>query len=404
MSTQSPTELTRLLEENASLRARLEEAEDALHAIHNGEVDALVIATPAGPQVFTLQGLDAESNRLRGEMLAQVGDAVIAVDDDQRVTFINAAAATLYSITMSQALGHPLSEIFTTLWLTPGNEAMAASELEQTGHWRGESRHTKRSGETIDVESAVSHLQADNGTPLGQLAVIRDITERKRAEEALAESRQHLQLSLREKELLLLEIHHRVKNNLLVVGSLLRLQSTTTEDRRAKAAMMSMRNRVHSMALIHESLYRSDNLAAVDIAAYANKLCSQLLSALAITDGAVKLRLDIALMCLEIDRAIPFGLLVNELVSNALKHAFPKGRSGEVLVSLQPLAEAQGWRLRVADNGVGLPPDFDLMQTTSMGLKLVADLTRQLGGKLEISIGPETVFQIEAREDVVLEP
>ena len=167
MSAQSPTELTLLVAENAGLRARLEEAEDALHAIRDGEIDALVIATPAGPQVFTLQGLDAESNRLRGEMLAQVGDAVIAADDDQRVTFINAAAAMLYGVTMSQALGRPLAEVFTLLWPTPADEALAAGTLEQTGHWRGECRHVKHSGETMDVESSVRLLQAQNGTPPG---------------------------------------------------------------------------------------------------------------------------------------------------------------------------------------------------------------------------------------------
>ncbi|MEI6673837.1 MAG: histidine kinase dimerization/phosphoacceptor domain -containing protein [Verrucomicrobiota bacterium] len=398
MITQSSTELSRLLAENAGLRARLEEAEDALHAIRDGEVDALVIATPAGPQVFTLQGLDAESNRLRGEMLAQVGDAVIAADDDQRVTFINAAAAKLYDVTMSQALGRPLAEVFTPLWPTPADEALAASTLEQTGHWRGESRHVKRSGETIDVESSVKLLQAENGSPLGQLAVIRDITPRKRAEESLLDSRQHLETSLHEKELLLKEIHHRVKNNLLVVACLLRLQSTTTEDPHAKAAMMDVRGRVISMALIHESLYRSDNLAAVDISAYVNSLCSQLMRALVTASGVIRLRLDLMPVCLEIDKAIPFGLLVNELVSNALKHAFPNGRSGELRVELQSLAEAPGWRLRVADNGIGLPPDFDLQQTPSLGLKLVSDLTRQLGGKLKIGSGPETVFEIEVRE------
>ena len=398
MSTQSSTEPTRLLAENAELRARLEEAEDALHAIRDGEVDALVIATAAGPQVFTLQGLDAESNRLRGEMLAQVGDAVIAVDDDQRVTFINAAAATLYGITMSQALGSPLAEVFTTLWPNPADEATAACELEQTGHWRGESRHVKRSGETIAVESSVRRLQAQNGTPPGQLAVIRDITKRKRAEESLLESRQRLEISVHEKEVLLKEVHHRVKNNMQIIDSLLRLQANAIENPAAKTAMLNMQCRIRSMGLIHESLYRSDNLAAVDIAAYLNSLCSQLMRALVSTPGAIQLRLDLAPVHLAIDKAIPCGLLVNELVSNALKHAFPDGRSGVLRVDLQPLAHATGWRLRVSDDGVGLPPDFDLRRTTSLGLKLVTDLAHQLGGKLKISSGPEAVFEIEVRE------
>jgi len=187
MAVRSSTELT-LLAENAELRARLEEAEEALRAIRSGEVDALVIDAASGPRVFTLQGLDAESNRLRGEMLAQVSDVVIAVDGKQRVTFLNAAAAILYGVTSSEALGRPLAEIFNTLWTNPGDEAVAAAALHQTGHWRGENRHVKRSGETIDVESSVTRLPTENGTPAGELAVIRDITGYKRTEQILRES------------------------------------------------------------------------------------------------------------------------------------------------------------------------------------------------------------------------
>jgi PAS domain S-box-containing protein len=214
-----------------------------------------------------------------------------------------------------------------------------------------------------------------------------DITERKQAEAAV-------QMALREKEALLREIHHRVKNNLQVITSLLRLQSRQVENIIAKAALLDMVHRIHSMAMIHEHLYRSDDLGAVDLAAYLRSLCTQLCRALVVTPGAVRLVLDLSPMRLGIDQAIPCGLLVNELVSNAFKHAYPAGRTGEVRVSLQPVADGPAWRLCVADDGVGLPAGFDVKQLTSLGLQLVTDLTRQIGGTLEIGTGPGAQFAV----------
>ncbi|MEI7945420.1 MAG: histidine kinase dimerization/phosphoacceptor domain -containing protein [bacterium] len=204
-----------------------------------------------------------------------------------------------------------------------------------------------------------------------------------------------LQDKLAEKESLLKEIHHRVKNNLQIISSLLRLQAGKLESSEAKAALNATQDRVHSMALIHEHLYRSENLAAVDMASYLKHLCQQLFRTLAVTPDTLHLRLELAHVNLGIDQAIPCGLLVNELVTNAFKHAFPAGRGGEVLVELQPLEDGQGWRLRVSDDGAGLPAGFDVQNMTSLGMKLISDLTGQLGGRLEIGSGPETVFTVE---------
>jgi len=172
-------------DELPQLRARLEEAEDALRAIRSGEVDALVIDTPGGPKVFTLQGVDAESNRQRGEMLAQVGDAVIAVDPDERVTFLNAAAERLYAVTASEVLGRKLAEIHTSRWPDADSETAANAALDTCGEWRGESIHVTRDGRELAVESSVSRLTETNGDCGGRLAVIREITERKRIEKEL---------------------------------------------------------------------------------------------------------------------------------------------------------------------------------------------------------------------------
>jgi two-component sensor histidine kinase len=215
-----------------------------------------------------------------------------------------------------------------------------------------------------------------------------DLTARKLAEEALRES-------LREKEALLREIHHRVKNNLQIISSLLRLQSGKTTNAIAKISLLDMQNRVHSMALIHEHLYLSENLAAIDLAVYLRSLCSQLFRTLVTKPGSIHLHLNLSPVILAIDQAIPCGLLVNELVTNALKHAFPADRGGDLWVDLHFLPHSPCWHLRVADNGVGLPPDFDLAQLSSLGLQLVINLARHLDGDVQIGAGPGTVFEVQ---------
>jgi two-component sensor histidine kinase len=215
-----------------------------------------------------------------------------------------------------------------------------------------------------------------------------DLTDRKLAEKALHES-------LNEKDALFREIHHRVKNNLQIISSLLRLQSGKIDNQIANAVLRDMQSRVRSMALIHDHLYRSDNLAEVDLATYLDQLCHQLLQALVETPGTIRLHLDLAPYRMNMDQAIHCGLLVNELVSNALKHAFPDNRNGEVRVELHPLADNHGWRLRVADNGIGLPPGFSIEHLSSLGLKLVSDLTHQIQGHLQIETGQGAAFAIE---------
>jgi PAS domain S-box-containing protein len=172
-----------LLEENAELHARLEEAEETLRAIRAGEVDALVVESSDGPQVYVLQGQDAETNRFRGKMLAQVSDAVIAVDSDERIIYLNAAAERLYDLPAPRALGRALSEIYESRWLHPEDEAAAKTALRERGEWRGENVHVRHDGRELNVESGITVLREGGGQSTGLLAVIRDVTERKRHEE-----------------------------------------------------------------------------------------------------------------------------------------------------------------------------------------------------------------------------
>jgi PAS domain S-box-containing protein len=181
MHAESRTEAM-LLAENAELHARLEEANETLRAIRNGEVDALVIESARGMHVYTLQGVDAASSRFRGEMLAQVSDAVIAIDGERRITYVNAAAEGQYGISASEVLGQSLSKIYQPRWLCPGDEAIATTALRERGEWRGENVHIRKDGRELQVESSVTVLRETVGQSAGVLAVIRDISDRKQAE------------------------------------------------------------------------------------------------------------------------------------------------------------------------------------------------------------------------------
>jgi len=201
--------------------------------------------------------------------------------------------------------------------------------------------------------------------------------------------------SLEEKELLLREIHHRVKNNLQVVSSLLNLQSSYIKDPQIVSTLKDSQGRVMSMSMIHEKLYRSENLSDIDVRGYIEGLVRSIMFSYQKPDQRVEVRFDLDDVKLNIDTIMPLGLIVNELVTNAFKYAFPNG-DGELLVSLKKRGDR--FVLRVADNGVGLPPDFSLDNLRSLGMLLVRNLTGQLDGTLEYTSGSGTEFQIEFSE------
>jgi len=193
MTTVTPAPEERLRAENAELRTRLEQAEETLRAIRSGEVDALIVETVDGPQIFTLQGVDAESNRFRGEILAQVSDSVVAVGADRRVTYLNAAAQRQYGVSAATALGCKLADFYELRWLRAEDESESMTALRDRGEWRGENIHVTRAGRELHVESSVTVIRAGDGSPRGLIAVIRDCTERKRAEADLRQREHFLQ-------------------------------------------------------------------------------------------------------------------------------------------------------------------------------------------------------------------
>ena len=174
----------------------------------------------------------------------------------------------------------------------------------------------------------------------------------------------------------------------------LRLEAGRSGQPDTKAVLKEMQGRIRSMALLHETLYRSGVFATIDLGAYLGQISTQSFRTLGSTSGAVQLRLELAPVAVEMDQALPCGLLVNELVSNCFKHGFPDGRTGEVRVELQPVPGGPQWRLRVSDTGVGLPADFADRRDQSLGLQLVSDLAEQIEGTLTVGPGPEAVFTV----------
>lgn len=206
------------------------------------------------------------------------------------------------------------------------------------------------------------------------------------------------ELVTEEKELLLREIHHRVKNNLQVITSLLSLQANKVSDPKTRALLHESQNRVRAMAMVHETLYRSDDLRAVDCAEYLRALAGPLYQSYGLEPGAVELRIQVPPgMRISLETATPFGLIVNELITNALKHAFPGGRRGEIVVRLEALGERR-FRLLVSDDGVGFPTGRDPNRPETLGLRLVQALTEQLDGRVWVGRGSGTRFEITLRD------
>jgi PAS domain S-box-containing protein len=263
-----------------------------------------------------------------------------------------------------------------------------------------EKEYLRRDGSRVPVLITDVMMPGESGDIL---AFVMDITERKRAEEALQGAHDTLTRQmeertrdLHEKEVLLKEIHHRVKNNLQVISSLVSLQADGTGNETMREGLRDVTYRVRSMALVHEKLYQSTSLSRIDFAEYTRSLLHYLWRAHGSVAAAIDLTLDLEPLSLPVDIAVPCGLILNELAGNTLKHAFRGRGEGKVIVSLQGLADGRVC-LRVRDNGVGFPEGFDWQQTGSLGLRLVQMLAGQLDAVVDVSSeeGTEVVITFE---------
>jgi len=261
------------------------------------------------------------------------------------------------------------------------------TENPDTG--RFDFRIISRTGEERWINHFCQPVYDREGRFTGRRGSNRDVTERRQAEE-------RIKASLREKEVLLKEIHHRVKNNMQVISSLLNMQSQYVHDPEDAEALRASINRIKSMALIHDKLYRSGTLASISLPGYVNDLANELFSTYALRPD-IGIDLDVSPVSLGIDDAVPLGLILNELISNSLKHAFPGHAPGTIRVRLE--AEGREIRLTVSDNGVGIHEGLDFANTGSLGMQLVVTLVEQLEGTIELKRDKGTEFRITFRAE-----
>ncbi|MFQ3627009.1 MAG: PAS domain-containing protein [Cyanobacteriota bacterium] len=263
---------------------------------------------------------------------------------------------------------------------------------QEVPHFRLENRLVHKNGQILWVELTACFVRNELSRPGYGVAMVQEIGDRKQADA-------QIRTSLQEKEVLLKEIHHRVKNNLQVISSLLRMQARRLNDRTTATLLLESQNRVQSMAIIHEQLYQSANFSQIDLDNYIRPLVANLFQTYGVSQQHIVPAIATHGLSLNLNTAIPCGLIINELVSNALKYAFPDGRSGNITICVEIQPPADGTtshlgKLTVSDNGVGMSPELDWQHTNSLGLVIVRSLVAQLHGGLELQRESGTTFII----------
>ncbi len=338
---------------------------------------------------------DRKAAEQQAALLDLAHDAIIVRQLDGTILSWNRGAENLYGWTAAEALGKSLHQLLRTQFPEPLENISA--HLAKQEHWDGVVGHVQKDGSSMVVASrwALQHMSTDE--PPRVLEINADITAR-------VEQEQRLQRSVEEKSTLVREIHHRVKNNLQVIVSLLSLQSNQMKDPRLQEAFEDTESRVRAIAQIHERLYASEDLTEVEFAGYLTHLSRELVALYATVPNSVDLRLDMQEMVLHIEQAIPLGLIANELIINSLKHGL-QGKPGTLDVCLKYMPEIanlkpgqtldEGWaEVCVKDSGPGLPEDLDLDRLKSLGYRLIKLLVRQVHGELDLNRGPGAAVRV----------
>jgi PAS domain S-box-containing protein len=260
----------------------------------------------------------------------------------------------------------------------------------KTKNFSREQTCVRKDGNLLSANVTVSLVRDSNDNPNYFVAVFEDITERKEYESQLEQS-------IKEKEVLLKEVHHRVKNNMQVISSILNLQSSYIEDETALSILRESQDRIKSMSFVHESLYQSNTLSEVNFSEYIENISRNLFHSYGRPEGGISLDFELEEIYLNLDTSIPCGLIINEVVSNSLKYAFEGREIGRILIEFGRLPDGR-LKLIVGDNGIGLPDNFDVENAESLGLQLVTTLITQIGGELDIQVKDGTKFNIAFKE------
>lgn len=313
-------------------------------------------------------------------------DLITIMDTEHRVVKVNQAMADSMGVSPEKAIGKhcyemvhgtrcPIDTCPHTLLLVDGAQHKAEIQEDNLGGF---------------FLVTVSPIKDEEGKIVGSVHVARDITQRIKMENDLKKA-------LKDKNMLMKEIHHRVKNNLTIMSSLLNLQSRYIEDESTRAIFKDSQSRVKTMALIHEKLYRSGNLKLLNMKEYIEELSRDLSNIHLSNHDNVDLVLDLENIMLDVDTAIPLGLIINELLTNSVKHAFPENQKGTINVNFRKEEDGE-LLLEVKDNGKGLPSNFKIENSDSLGLRLIHSLTDQIHGQIEVDGSQGAHFSIKFRE------
>lgn len=305
------------------------------------------------------------------DIIQSIGEMLLVTDEEGEIRAFNRVAAAELGFAEEELSGRRIESVI---------EIDGAPELETTTALLGRGVARRANGSELAVFCTSSPLRNPDGEASGRVWVARNI-------QTELESERQLESSLTEKEILLKEVHHRVKNNLQVISSLLSLQGR--EDDETAHLLRDCQNRILSMAILHEQLYRSEDLARIDFADYAGRLVDRIARSHGRKGTQVRMHVAVGRASLSLDEAVPCGMVLTELVSNAIEHAFPQG-TGEIWIDFE--IDNGAHRLRVRDDGIGLPAGLDPASADSLGLKLVAALAEQLEGELSWSVEEGTEF------------
>lgn len=346
-------------------------AETSMSTVEVGKSKiSTIIVRDVTQRVRSEQALRESEQRFR-QLVEQAANLFVLCDQYGRYVEVNEEMCKVLGYSREELLEMSVADV--AINVTTENLEESWETLLTDSAYTGRTVVRRKDGTTFPVEFHTRLIEL--GGHKFRLALAHDLTEWDRAEESI-------KASLREKEVLLKEINHRVKNSLQVASSLLSLQAHKIQDSTLRNLLQESQDRIKAMALIHEKLYDADDLAAVDFGCYMRSLIDDLFTSYAIDEGSVELNLDADLIFLAVDVAIPCGLIVNELISNSLKHAFIPSQRGEIKIQMEEQGET--YSLVVGDSGSGFPEGFDMRGSTTMGLRLVNALVDQLKGTVEL--------------------
>lgn len=351
--------------------------------LHDPKVNAIVVNSR---DITSRKSAEADNQRLR-TAVEQSYESIVITDTNGNISYVNKKFEEITGYSREEAIGkspnvlksgYTSDKDYKNLW-----ETISSGKV-----WEGEFKNKKKNGKYYWESARITPVRNEKGKIISYIAIKDDISALKKREEELVKA-------LDEKEIILKEIHHRVKNNLQIISSLLKLQSETVNDPELKAHLRVSRNRIKSMALIHQQLFNSPDLRNIDIEEYLYSLSGQIYSTFNISPEKIGIKISAKNIKFNVETAVPFGLIMNELITNSLKHAFVKRPKGNIEIVINKSLINGSYKLIYKDDGVGIPYELMNGAKDSSGLFLIKTLANQLDGQVEITNNLGTLFEID---------